>query len=92
MKGVEMAEPAPKSGKNGGLLAFSFKKRSAECAVCRLPQEARDELPVAKKKHIDRETVLEFLTQTYGFEGSAEDLTSHANGHHDQKLRDLEQA
>jgi hypothetical protein len=84
-----MGESGPKTAKTEGILAFSFKKRAEECSVCRLPQEARDQLPIAKKKRIDRDVIIEFLTVKYGFEGNSEDLTSHQNGHHDQKLKDL---
>ena len=75
--------------KKPGLLDFARELRLRDCPVCALPEEVRTELTLARKKRIDRETVLAYITKIHGYSGDDEALTSHNNGHHDRKLKEL---
>lgn len=83
-------EPTP-TRKKQGLLDFAREQRLQECPVCQLPEEVRVELGIARKKHINRDTVLAYITKIHGYSGDDEALTSHNNGHHDRKLKELAQ-
>lgn len=76
-------------GKKPGLLDFAREERLKSCPVCALPEEVRLELTLARKKHIGRETILAYLTKIHSYSGDDDALTSHNNGHHDRKLKEL---
>jgi len=79
------------TGIPASLLDFALEERLKDCPMCRLPAAVRDQLPLARKKKIAHDTMMAWL-QAFGYGGSDDEYTSHVNGHHDRKLRELREA
>jgi len=66
------------------LVEYARKKRSADCPVCQLPEDIRQQMRMASEKKIKRTVVLEWLHETQGLAVTDGDLTVHYSGKHDQ--------
>ena len=75
------AEDATKGGLS--LVEYARKQRQADCPVCRLPQEAREQMLTASDKKIRRSVVLMWLKEVHGVDLTDAELTSHYSGKHD---------
>lgn len=71
------------------LLEFASEKRKAErrqtCPVCRLPEEVRAELRIARERKIERRLVREWLQTELGVALTDLDFTTHHAGHHEDR-------
>ncbi len=68
---------------------YVLKQRIADCSVCALPEEAREGILRARKKKIPRDSVIAWLKEVFAWSGDDDELTAHANAHHDKKMREL---
>ena len=60
-------------------------KRREACAVCRLPDDIREQMISARKAKLSRETVLDWLREEHGVEITHDQMTSHGSAHHDRR-------
>lgn len=62
---------------------FVKAKKRADCPVCALPDDIREQLVEAGRKKIGRRDQVEWLNQEVGVDVTYDDLTSHCNARHD---------
>ena len=65
------------------LIEFVQKQRRAECAVCSLPDEVRQQMAKASDRKIKRATVLAWLREEHKIEIADAILTTHYSAKHD---------
>lgn len=65
------------------LVEYARKKRTADCAVCALPDDIRQQMAGASDKKIKKATVIAWLKEQRDIQITASDMTTHVNGHHD---------
>lgn len=73
--------------KPGGLSLAEFvrAKRREGCAVCRLPDELREQLRGASRRKIDKTTQREWLKNEHRIDVPIDAFNTHASGHHDER-------
>lgn len=80
--------PVSKAKQALSLTAFARGKtmeaRRAECPVCQLPAEVREQIASASDRGIKQPTVVEWLREMIGVEIARDALQTHRNGRHDE--------
>lgn len=66
------------------LEGYMKDKRRAECPVCQLSDEIREQIATASAKKIRRKDQIEWLQQEIGVDVTARDLDTHYFGRHNQ--------
>ena len=66
------------------LTEFVRAKRRADCRVCKLSDEVREQLVTASDRGIKQATVLEWLRDSVGVPITRDELSTHRNGRHDE--------
>ena len=75
--------PASSRVKPTPLDQFLKDRKRAKCAVCRLPQDIRDQIRAARERGVGRADVLVWLTEECKFALTNNDFSGHVNGRHD---------
>lgn len=72
-----MAKVTPRS-----LVDFVKEKKRADCLVCRLPTDVREQVEAASDKRILRNEVVAWLNEECGVAATTKDLERHTQGRH----------
>lgn len=67
------------------LLDFATAKRRANCKVCKLPEEIKAQIALARDKKIPRPVVVEWLNNEMKLPITNADLDLHRNGQHERR-------
>ena len=62
---------------------FLKDRKRAKCAVCRLPQDIREQIRAARERGVSRADVLAWLTEECKSAVTNDDFSRHMNGKHD---------
>lgn len=66
------------------LVQYVRDTRKANCPVCKLPADVREQLREAKDKRISVATQLDWLKNEFGITLSVEQINSHRGGRHEE--------
>jgi hypothetical protein len=66
------------------LVEYVRERRRADCVVCKLPDEIRQQISTAADKKIKRAVVIAWLQEEQSVRISEDELTVHANARHDR--------
>jgi len=69
------------------LTEFIEERRRAECPVCQLPDELRDQFKVAARRKVPTAVVLEWLKVEHGVTISEEEYLRHGKSRHGPSLK-----
>lgn len=65
------------------LVDYARKQRQADCPVCHLPADVREQMMGAGDRKIRRSVVLAWLREVHGAAITDTELTAHYSGKHD---------
>ena len=72
-----------KTKETRSLYDYMHAKRRADCPVCQLPDDVREQLRGAKKRKIPRADQVEWLNVEVGSSVTSANLDAHYSGRHD---------
>lgn len=65
------------------LVEYARKQRQADCSICRLPADVRQQMLGAGDRKIRRAVVIAWLKEVHGVTVTDGELTQHYSGKHD---------
>jgi hypothetical protein len=79
-----MAQPSKALSLTDFARTKKVNEMKANCVVCQLPAEIRQQISLARSRKVERSIIVEWL-HGQDFKVDEFDFTAHANGQHDQR-------
>ena len=74
------------AGEGRTLTDYIKDQRRAACAVCRLPDELRQQMAEGRARKIPRKVMLEWLTKEHDVTIADREMDEHGAGNHDRRF------